>query len=207
MLMRRWRWLIGAALILNILIMMYLVQQPLSSSTYSHQTQGHNLQQDGHSPETFANSVTVILRDFENFDNAIVDTIKELQSVLPGVKVLVIGDTQPYPPLHVDKTWNTDIVSLQVNLLHNYSSSRPDHLIKTKFVLLLPDGVRLKHWRNLQTAANHLGGKGRTKAVAVGVGQQPLQCLSLDVDLKRWQVTFTTHNASSDYCDNLFTTG
>lgn len=209
MAIRRQR-LIFAVLLINLLVVVYLAVQQhryISDSSYhsNQMDQDHQPAPSPHSPQSVAGRVTVVLREFEAFDNAVLETIRELYAVLNGTKVLIVGDTHPYPPLELDRKWNVDIVSLKPDLMHNYSSSRPDQLILTRYVLVLPDAARLKHWKHLQTAMTMLGGKGRAKAVTVGVGTEPLRCLSMDVDLKRWQMSMDVVNGSSsaDHCDMM----
>ena len=207
MAIRRQR-LLFAALLINLLVMVYLAIQQhryISDSSYdSNQVEEiHQRAPNPHSSESVADAVTVILRDFEAFDNAVLETIKELYVVLNGTKVLVVGDAHPYPPLELDEKWNVKVVSLKPDLMHNYSSSRPDHLVLTKYVLVLPDAARFKHWKHLQTAITMLGGKGQTKAVAIGVGTEPLRCMSLDIDLKRWQMSVGAANGTSAHCDMM----
>ena len=207
MAVRKWK-LIFAALLINLVVMAYLAIQQhryISDSSY-HNSQMDKLEQrasPSHSSESVADRITVILREFEGFENAVYETIKELYTVLNGTRVLIVGDAHPYPPLELEKKWNVEVISLKPDLMHNYSSNRPDHLILTKYVLLLPDAARFKHWKHLQTAMTMLGGNGQTKAVAIGVGTEPLLCMSLDVDLKRWQVSLGVANGSSDHCDMM----
>ncbi|KAL8565252.1 hypothetical protein ACOMHN_001150 [Nucella lapillus] len=189
-----------------LLVIVYLaVQQHRYISAISTPTlQEEQLQQREAAPnsaESVASRVTIILRDFEMFDNAIVETIKELYSELNGARILIVGDSLPYPPLQLDEKWNVKVVSLKADLLHNYSSARPDHLINSKYVLVLPDAAKLKHWKHVQKGMSMLGRKGRTKAVVLGVGTSALHCMSLNVDLKRWQMSFGETNKSVDQCD------
>ncbi|XP_076465213.1 ribitol 5-phosphate transferase FKRP-like [Babylonia areolata] len=206
MAVRRQR-LVYGALLVNLLVMIYLAfQQHRYISNVSNPITSVNQylgDTASNTPQSVANRITVILRDFEMFDNAIVDTIRELYSELNGTKVLIVGDSHLYPPLQLDVKWNVDVVSLKPDLLHNYSSSRPDHLIKTKYVLVLPDGAKFKHWKHIQKAMNMLGGKGRTKAVVLGVGTNSLHCMSMGVDVKRWQMSLWKANVSADQCDLL----
>ncbi|KAK7116016.1 ribitol 5-phosphate transferase FKRP-like [Littorina saxatilis] len=202
------RRLILVALSVNVLFIVFMAVQQhkyISDSSFSvsgrQVEQQHQKEPASHSPESVRQRVTVIIRDFESFDNAVVETIRELYTVLNGTKVIIVGDTVPYPPLQVDKKWDVEIVSLNPNLMHNYSSSRPVHMIKTKHVLVLPDTAKVKHWKHLQTAIIALGSKGRFRAVAIGVGTEQLKCMSMDVDLKRWQMTLGLANDSSDHCD------
>lgn len=202
---RSWRVYLLAALFLNLLLFAYLAfQQHFQSTADSNgpfQPRIRDNKQSFESVDSFTNDITVILRDFEDFDNSLVQTVGELQNVLGRVKVLIIGDNLPYPPLELDKEWNCEIVSLQSNMLLNYSTNRAVHLIKTKYLVVLPDGAVFKHLSQVKSATYLLGGNGQTKAVALGIGKDPLRCLSLDVDLKRWQLTMQNRNSSSISCD------
>ena len=198
------------ALLINLTVMLYLAVQQhwyISSNSDSinpgHTLAEQHIEPAPYTPESVASRVTILLREFEPFDNAVAETVKALYQTLNGSRVLIAGDSLPYPPLQLDEVWNVAVVSLKPELLHNYSSSRPVHLIKTKYVLILPDGARFKHWQHIQKGMSMLGGTGKTKAVVFGVGTDPLHCASLDADLKRWQVSLGAANGSLDYCDLL----
>ncbi|PVD29224.1 hypothetical protein C0Q70_11821 [Pomacea canaliculata] len=207
---KSWKTCLTASLALNLVAFIYLGIQQHYQSTHDPRMVNQPQQEhrenafDPHHPVTpVTELVTVIIRDFEDFENALVETVSEIQNVLGHVKTLIVGNKFPYPPLKLDKTWNVEVVSLATNLLHNFSSSRPDHLIKTKFVLVLPDAAKFKHWKNLQSAMQMLRSTGKTKAVAMRVGGEPLSCMTLDVDLRLWQMMILAGNSTSGQCDMM----
>ena len=194
------QWLVVGSVILNMLLMMYIAllqHQYLSDNSCDDNFHNKNhharLSMDkcfsSHSSCSLAKQVTVVIRDFEMFDNVIIQTIQELYNILNDTKVLIVSDNVPYPPLQLDSRWNVKVISLTADLLRNYSSDSLNRLITTKYVLVLPDSARLKHWTHLRESIGMLSGGGSVKAVAIAVGQRSLSCLNIYVDVRRWQMT------------------
>ncbi|XP_005104871.1 fukutin-related protein [Aplysia californica] len=147
--------------------------------------------------ENLPERVTVIIREFEDFDNAITDSVEELERTLKHVKVLVISDDVPYPPVQLNPKGSARIVTLAGNLLDNHTSCCPLHQVDTDFVFVVPDNVKIRDWTFIKSAAAFLRSRRNTKAVAVPVSDSKLECFNMTVDYKRWTLSFPRQDAGS----------
>ena len=102
-------------------------------------------------------SVTVIFRDFYDFDNDLKQSITSLTNLVPNIKIFVIYQDIPYPPLdifdpndvNVMRNNNSNVMknvkffSLNYDVTKSLKDSIPSLQIKTKYVLFMPDSVRI----------------------------------------------------------------
>ncbi|TSZ12230.1 Fukutin-related protein [Bagarius yarrelli] len=148
--------------------------------------------------------VTVVLREFEDFENYIGDVAQSFQHHLPKLPFLVIADTLPYPPLTLPD--NAHLMVLSPSPEKPPHTYRPENHVQSEFVLLVPDGVELQHWRQLKTLIQGLKaeGDGPVRLVAAPVlTRTAVQCLHLQVNLKEWTATYSL--AASESGGNVCT--
>ncbi|XP_055600952.1 ribitol 5-phosphate transferase FKRP [Uranotaenia lowii] len=102
-------------------------------------------------------SITVIFRDFYDFDNDLMQSIASVTNLIPNIQVFVISPEIPYPPLDVflstsqtsnqtswfEKDSNVRFFSLSYDVTKSLQDTLPILQIKTKYTLFLPDSVRL----------------------------------------------------------------
>ncbi|XP_062706609.1 ribitol 5-phosphate transferase FKRP [Aedes albopictus] len=102
-------------------------------------------------------SLTVIFRDFYDFDNDLTQSIASVTNLIPNVQVFVISPEIPYPPLDIftnpgqstnQTTWfekdsNVKFFSLGYDVTKSLKDTLPILQVQTKYVLFLPDSVRL----------------------------------------------------------------
>ncbi|XP_065092821.1 ribitol 5-phosphate transferase FKRP [Ochlerotatus camptorhynchus] len=102
-------------------------------------------------------SITVIFRDFYDFDNDLMQSIASVTNLIPNVQVFVISPEIPYPPLDIftnpgqtanQTTWfeknsNVKFFSLSYDVSKSLKETLPILQVQTKYVLFLPDSVRL----------------------------------------------------------------
>ena len=97
--------------------------------------------------------VTVILREFEDFDNAIASAVASVLHILPGAPVVIVADRLPYPPIVIPaNAHSVRIVTLEKAPGAGYAANHLEKIITTPFVLFLPDGAmitRRDHVQNL----------------------------------------------------------
>ncbi|NWU73916.1 FKRP protein, partial [Pterocles burchelli] len=142
-------------------------------------------------PHRAVPGVTVLLRDFENFDNDLAGTARSFSS-LP-VPVLVTSETPPYPPVPLPP----GVQFFPLRPLAENPPPSPERHIRTRHVALVPDGTRavpglLERMRDtLEDAADSENADAAvTTVVAAPVGTAPLRCLDLRVDPREWTARY-----------------
>ncbi|NXP43505.1 FKRP protein, partial [Heliornis fulica] len=129
--------------------------------------------------------VTVLLRDFEDFENDLLGTARSFAS-LAG-PVMVVAETPPYPPLPLPP-------GVDLLLLHPEADQPPPHpelRIRTRHVALIPDGTRaLPGLLERMRKALEEDSTGATRMVAAPVGPTPLRCLDLRLEARRWTARY-----------------
>lgn len=92
-------------------------------------------------------TITVVFRDFYHYDNDLKGSVDSILALVPNVQILIIYDEEPYPPLEYIANYttrnNVKFFNLGFDVRKSAKSLLPVSQIKTKFVLLLPDSVRL----------------------------------------------------------------
>lgn len=101
-------------------------------------------------------SMTIIFRDFYHFDNDLKTSINHVLNLIPDLKILIISDELPYPPMNIFSNEtkliykdNVKFLSLDMDITKSESESNPLNYIATKYVLFLPDSLRLTNGRQL----------------------------------------------------------
>ncbi|XP_015521728.1 fukutin-related protein isoform X1 [Neodiprion virginianus] len=149
-----------------------------------------------------ARSVTIVIRQFETFENDVSATVESVMTAFPLIPILIICDQLPYPPLELDFKNNTmryvKLINLQLNFNKSFDERNPLFFIRTKFVLFLPDATRLSTKQVLQSMiiqASKLG------AVSVPVGANPLSCIGMALRVKEWSLEMSNIDGST--CDSI----
>lgn len=157
-------------------------------------------------------TVTIIIRDFYHFDNDLKASINSILNVVPNVKIFVVYDKIPYPPLEILNTSTfpkkVSFFTLEDDL--NKVSLQLFDLIKTPYTLLIPDSIRIngksifqKIFREVHAIEEQLK---RKKAESIFVipfvsnNKQISACESIDTNLAEWTIRFTSVSNVSD-CD------
>lgn len=130
--------------------------------------------------------VTVLLRDFEDFENDLAGTARSFAS-LP-VPVLVAAETAPYPPVPFPA--GVGLLPLRPVVDRPPPLAHPELHVRTRHVALVPDGTRavpglLERMRDaLEKDA------GDARLVAAPVGSVPLRCLELRLEPRAWTARY-----------------
>ncbi|XP_061682515.1 fukutin-related protein [Syngnathoides biaculeatus] len=150
--------------------------------------------------------VTVLLREFENFENYVGDVANSFLSQRPELPFLVVADTPPYPPLVLPDSSRLLVLSPSPD--QPPQAHRPEFHVQTEFVLLVPDGVELEPPRAIERLIKELEGEGGgpVRLVASPVlARSAVECLHLRVNLREWTATYSTavSGSSGSVCTAL----
>ncbi|GAB6032408.1 hypothetical protein CHUAL_011045 [Chamberlinius hualienensis] len=143
--------------------------------------------------------VTVVLREFEFFENDLSDTVYSVLKILPSIKIVVLTDAFPYPPLNIPvNSTNVKLIVLHPQLDDPPNISRPEKYIDTPWILFIPSSVRLKSVNQIMdmlayvvTHPNHIA--------AAKIDGEKSSCHKLIVDLKTW--TLESKETTDLLCD------
>ncbi|NXU59680.1 FKRP protein, partial [Turnix velox] len=144
--------------------------------------------------------VTIILRDFEDFDNDVVGTARSFSSSSSSSSsspVVVISDSPPYPPLPFPEE-GVRVVVLRRDLRFSPVLNDPRLFLRTRHVAIVPDRTRnpgvVGLLEKLRDTVEQSGGATRVAVAGVTEGGSPtfsLRCFHLHVDPRRWTLRYT----------------
>ncbi|XP_012061466.1 PREDICTED: fukutin-related protein [Atta cephalotes] len=133
--------------------------------------------------------VTIVIRQFENFENDVAFMVESVLNSFPGIPILIVCDELPYPPLELDfaneSMKNVKLISLKPEFNKSSEERNPLFYIRTKFVLFLPDATRLSNKQVIQDTIAQVSNLG---IVIVPVGKIALHCLELDLKVREWSL-------------------
>lgn len=140
--------------------------------------------------------VTVVFREFEDFDNAVASAVASVLHILPGVPIVIVADKLPYPPIVTpDNAHSVRIVALEKPPGAHYTADHLEKFISTPFVLFMPDGAmmtRRDHVQNLLVGALKRRRSSSINAVAIGLtshSAESLSCVNMSFSSRRWTLT------------------
>ena len=162
------------------------------------------------SNKLFENEVTVLLLEFEEFENHLPHTVQSILHFFPNIHVVVISQRRPYPPVEFPKG-NIHLVVQELSPDQKQSAGRPENFITTPYVLIVPDGTQFDSAIlpvMMHQESKALSAKSQVKVVAIPVNtQRNIQCLRLNFDFKRWtlEYSFAEEEAQSYFrtCDSI----
>lgn len=170
-------------------------------------------------------SLTIILRDFYHFDNDLKSGIDHLLNFLPDLRILVITDQQPYPPISIFRSIhslnqttnpsaliykdNVQFIPLNLDITKKASENNPLNFIQTKYVLFLPDNFKLSNARHLfQRLIKSIEDANNTKdprkiLIIPFTSNQKLinYCFSLNIDASNWTLEYSAKANTTADCD------
>lgn len=149
--------------------------------------------------------LTVVIRDFEFYDNDVSGTAKSFLSVLPNIQVLVLCDTLPYPPLDLIQTGNVSVknikvINLEKRLNASYAHQYFLNHVHTKYLLFVPDSIRLPNKQILQFIINEISRESNV-ILAIPVSHVDLSCFKILYNHRQWTLTYNTIKSSA--CDGV----
>lgn len=135
-------------------------------------------------------NIVIVIREFEYFENDIVNTITSILRILPRVKIFIISDNLPYPPILVDEYQkNVKIISLKSFINQPFELQHPLHVIEMDHIFIFPDSVILENVTQIsQMLEVHY--HNPTKIIAASIKDEESHCLSLNVSLRYWTMKY-----------------
>ncbi|XP_006868500.1 PREDICTED: fukutin-related protein [Chrysochloris asiatica] len=172
---------LAAAIILNLLVFFYVswLHQPRNSRA-----------RGGHRGSAASPQVTILVREFEAFDNAVPELVDSFLQQDPAQPVVVAADTLPYPPLSLPRLPNVRLALLQPALDRPAAASRPETYVTTEFVALVPDGTRAEVPGQLERMVEALRAGGARLVASPVATANPTRCLALNVSLREWTARY-----------------
>nr|CAD7439328.1 unnamed protein product [Timema bartmani] len=147
--------------------------------------------------------LTIVIRNFEYFENDIPETIQSLMSVFPKVPILIVSDILPYPPLNL-KQLNKNgtfvkLINLSFNFNRLFEEKNPLFHIKTNFVLIIPDSTRISS-KLFNVMLKELKRQPDRLISTPFLNSKVRDCLKLKLELKEWYLEYIL-TRDSDLCD------
>ncbi|CAG9124001.1 unnamed protein product [Plutella xylostella] len=146
-------------------------------------------------------ALTVVFRQFEEFENDVADSVQSFVSAFPNMPVLVVSKNVPYPPFPFSVTnetlRNVKVISLELRLNAAPQELNPLTHISSEYVLFVPDSTRVSR-RVLQLASTALS--STANMIAIGVGNAHLICQQIHWDYPNWTLQYNKSPQEKD-CD------
>lgn len=143
--------------------------------------------------------VTIVLRQFELHENDVTLTAQSFKSIFPNVNFWIVYRDAPYPPLQIDFMNNSNIklYDLAPSLKRKQSLLAQ---IKTKYVLLIPDSIRITSQRPIELMIEALK-KNPDDIIAASFGGyvKNLKCLRINLSQREWTIKYSLIKGSE--CD------
>ncbi|XP_062996103.1 ribitol 5-phosphate transferase FKRP [Elgaria multicarinata webbii] len=193
---------LAVAIAVNLLILYYIsrLQQRILHRHRDHVQPGSRQQLGLLKP-----GVTVLIREFEDFENYVPDVVRSFVRQKPELPVVVAADRLPYPPMVLPSAPNIQVVLLKPSPDQPALVFRPETYVRTEYVALVPDGVRADSTSQLERMVEELkDSQNQAQMVAAPVNSlAPLRCLNLKVSLKEWTAEYTAAPPASTLCGAL----
>lgn len=159
------------------------------------------------------NEVTIIFRDFYDFENDLKESLTSITKVFPLLRIIIIYDKVPYPPLTLLNRTGTnqklEFVSLEENLENLNPFSHLIESIKTPFTLLMPDSVRINNrftFRKILESVDQWQDKSSNKLFIIPFttfSKKTIKCDKVLLDLPNWTIEYTSETDPKQ-CDLIF---
>ncbi|CAG4946845.1 unnamed protein product [Colias eurytheme] len=149
-----------------------------------------------------AKLVTVVFRQFEDFENDVAESVQSFVAAYPNIPVLILSQGPQYPPFQFSASNNTlrnvKIVSLELKLDSSPKELKPLSYISTEYTLFVPDSTRVSRrlLQQLITAATSNPSQG----IAVAVGNSHTICQQVKWNFVDWTLQYRK-DASKKLCD------
>ncbi|XP_065067817.1 ribitol 5-phosphate transferase FKRP-like [Rhopilema esculentum] len=141
-------------------------------------------------------TITVVIYDFEHFENDIRNTVKSFLAFHPAINIIVVSDELPYPPIDLP-AGNSKLVVLNVPPYSAAAEGRPLTHIRTEYTLFVPDSFHLRDESGLVRMLDSLvSTESRSPIVAAGAqgqNEQVPECNKLTFDYRRWTLKYSDH--------------
>lgn len=209
-----WKTFVIAGFVINVflaLIMLTHMDSDCACTVYEKRMSYIHTKSDLHKDDVLhsnnsINHVTqtsaIIIREFENFENEISSTINSIIKNIPSIKIFIISDTLPYPPLLVDVyNENVKIISLKSSVNKPFELQQPFNIIEKDHLFIFPDSVKLENISQISKMLKYHY-ENPNNIIAAPVEDEELLCLSLNVSLRYWTMKYR-EKVGSDICNVL----
>ncbi|CAH2243032.1 fukutin-related protein [Pararge aegeria] len=155
-----------------------------------------------HSTRHLSKLVTVVFRQFEDFENDIAESVQSFVSAYPNIQVLVLCQRRQYPPFQFSATnetlRNVKILPLEFRLDKSPRDLDPLSYISTEYVLFVPDSTRVSRrvFQQMAVASTTYP----SQAITVGIGNALLACQQLKWVYSEWTLKYSK-DSSLKLCD------
>lgn len=174
-------------------------------------------------------SLTIIFRDFYHFDNDLKSSIDHLLALIPDLKILIISEEFPYPPINIFTSnvvtnqtikpstliykENVQFVWLSMDITKSANELNPLNYIQTKYVLFMPDNFKLANARQMfQRMIKSITNEGFTRwgksvkrkilIVPFSSNQRSINyCFQINSDIPNWTLEYEVKNYTTRSCD------
>ncbi|XP_063703919.1 ribitol 5-phosphate transferase FKRP [Culicoides brevitarsis] len=221
-----WKYLLTTKIVNSLTAASY--SQPSIFNLTSHNLNSNSKQQLAPKPNDkqvaskhIKSTITVVFRGFFHFDNDLAASIQSILNVIPSMKVFLIYDEIPYPPLDVFNSTSLKdkvrLFTLDQRLDKNSVEMSPLDYIKTPYTLLMPDSVRLNARSTLQKILREINlietktpnNKKRIFVVPFASNNKHESlCSAIAMDLPNWTLEFSginvnkkDNNNNQQHCD------
>ena len=201
------QWFIGSAIAINLLLYYYLSHRNQQLETMPLPVAGSRRYEEYLLIKSLGYDtpgLTIVIREFEFFDNRVADTVLHAHKMIPSADIVVVSDTVPYPPLNLPGY--AKLVVLTVPLERSQIISRVDMYIKRRHVLFMPDAHQIISQDAVQVMVNELANQAAdVKMIAWPANAlRDVKCKGLDVKLKKWTMTFFRTKGPCDALHGAF---
>ncbi len=186
-LLRRYKWLVLAIIIVISIIYYYSLLDPVNSSQSDQTNVIDRIE--------VSDTLTLLIREYEDFDNTVPTFAKSAKR--NGLPVVVVSNGRPYPPMSLP----SGTKMLILNQPPNKDAPKSGDYIRTSHVAIIPDGCNITDFNYLFYMMSNLRSESTdVKTIAAPCKSQNIQnlCQGLNVDLKKWTLKYYE---SMDYCD------
>ncbi|XP_050402813.1 ribitol 5-phosphate transferase FKRP [Patella vulgata] len=143
--------------------------------------------------------LTVIIREHEEFENNLENTINKLYALSDRMDIVVISDKIPYPPIKHTPSDRITFISLEPTIKKSILTTRPERFIRSDFMLFLPDSTSMSSWYDIQQAIDLLIKSPKLySAIVLPVSPSQVNCQKLKFDVKKWTVIYTDSESKCD---------
>lgn len=131
-----------------------------------------------HIKKNFQKAITIIFRDFYHFETDLHHSIDSILNLIPNIQILVIYEDEPYPPLSFVCNYtathsNVKFINLNFDIRKTSKALSPLLLVRTKYVLFVPDSFRFGGRSIIQKMLAEIEKESNTKDVSSSVVTGP----------------------------------
>lgn len=148
---------------------------------------------------------TVVIREFEEFDHDVPQTVRHIHTVLGNdVPIFIVAGKLTYPRMNFS---NSDVQSIFILDFEMDGKISTDteilNAISSDLVIFLPDGTRIYNKSVFERLIEDFFHSKFSQAFAVKTGNDNLRCTGMHINLQRWRMKITTFDGSEGHCDYI----